>query len=54
MRFPENASGKRQHFQRISKSIKYAILKKDNGRGKEQMKHKPYTCDMKYEKQKGE
>lgn len=47
MRFPENASGKRQHYKRISKAIKYTIMKNADVQGNEQMKHKPYTCDMK-------
>lgn len=52
MKFAENASAKRQKFNRLSRMLKYKILKeKDTDeRGKRQMKHKPYACDM---KQKG-
>ena len=49
MKFAENASSKRQHYTRLSRMLKYKILKeKDTDeRGKAQMKHKPYSCDMK-------
>ena len=49
MKFSEDASAKRQHYARLSKALKYKILKeKDTDeRGKAQMKHKPYSCDMK-------
>ena len=49
MKFAENVSGKRQHYTRLSRMLKYKILKeKDTDeRGKRQMKHKPYSCDMK-------
>lgn len=54
MKFSENASAKRQKFVKLSRVLKYRILKeKDTDeRGKAQMKHKPYTCDMKCAKQK--
>lgn len=48
MKFSEDASAKRQKFARLSKALKYRILKeKDTDeRGKRQMRHKPYQCDM--------
>ena len=55
MNFAENASSKRQKFVRLSRVLKYRILKENetDERGKAQMKHKPYACDMKCAKQKG-
>ena len=49
MNFAENASSKRQKFVRLSRVLKYRILKENetDERGKAQMKHKPYACDMK-------
>ena len=49
MNFAENASSKRQHYTRLSRMLKYKILKEQDTdeRGKAQMKHKPYSCDMK-------
>jgi hypothetical protein len=54
MKFDNYESSKRQRFARISRTIKYNILKEQDAdeRGKAQMKHKPYTCDMKCAKQK--
>ena len=56
MNFAENASAKRQKFNRLSRMLKYKILKEQDTdeRGKRQMKHKPYTCDFKNKKQEGE
>ena len=49
MKFSEDASAKRQKFNRLSRVLKYRILKENDTdeRGKRQMKHKPYACDMK-------
>lgn len=48
MKFPEDDGGKRAHFKRVCKVVKYNILKEQNTdeRGKKHWKHKPYQCDM--------
>lgn len=51
MKFPDDSSGKRHHYQRFMRERKYIFPKKEvaNEKSMEQMKHKPYSCDFKKE-----
>ena len=54
MKFSDDSSGKRYHFKKLSQARKYIFMKKGavNEKSMAQMKHKPYSCDFKNEKQR--